>query len=78
MELAKRATGCTSSNPLVGCVIVKDSNIVGEGFHPIAGQPHAEVTANEKTFMYCFLSFSCIVELDMSLILGEICYVFAL
>ncbi|KAF2580341.1 hypothetical protein F2Q68_00006320 [Brassica cretica] len=45
VELAKRATGCTSPNPLVGCVIVKDSNIVGEGFHPKAGQPHAEVFA---------------------------------
>ncbi|XP_048594735.1 riboflavin biosynthesis protein PYRD, chloroplastic-like [Brassica napus] len=45
VELAKRATGCTSPNPLVGCVIVKDSKIVGEGFHPKAGQPHAEVFA---------------------------------
>ncbi|KAF8114984.1 hypothetical protein N665_0030s0033 [Sinapis alba] len=45
VELAKRATGCTSPNPMVGCVIVKDGEIVGEGFHPKAGQPHAEVFA---------------------------------
>ncbi|XWS46085.1 hypothetical protein CRYUN_Cryun14cG0033600 [Craigia yunnanensis] len=45
VELARRAIGCTSPNPLVGCVIVKDGKIVGEGFHPKAGQPHAEVFA---------------------------------
>ncbi|XP_022735324.1 riboflavin biosynthesis protein PYRD, chloroplastic-like [Durio zibethinus] len=43
--LARRAIGCTSPNPMVGCVIVKDGKIVGEGFHPKAGQPHAEVFA---------------------------------
>ncbi|KAK9051439.1 hypothetical protein SSX86_028066 [Deinandra increscens subsp. villosa] len=45
VELAKKAIGCTSPNPMVGCVIVKDGEIVGEGFHPKAGQPHAEVFA---------------------------------
>ncbi|XP_076950290.1 riboflavin biosynthesis protein PYRD, chloroplastic-like [Bidens hawaiensis] len=45
VELAKKAAGCTSPNPMVGCVIVKDGEIVGEGFHPKAGQPHAEVFA---------------------------------
>ncbi|KAK2974602.1 hypothetical protein RJ640_028519 [Escallonia rubra] len=45
VELARKAVGCTSPNPLVGCVIVKDGKIVGEGFHPKAGQPHAEVFA---------------------------------
>lgn len=45
MELAKKAIGCTSPNPMVGCVIVKDGEIVGQGFHPKAGQPHAEVFA---------------------------------
>ncbi len=45
LELARRALGRTSPNPLVGAVIVKDGEIVGEGFHPCAGEPHAEVFA---------------------------------
>lgn len=45
LELARRALGRTSPNPMVGAVIVKDGKIVGEGFHPCAGQPHAEVFA---------------------------------
>lgn len=45
IELARRALGRTTPNPLVGSVIVKDGEIVGEGFHPQAGQPHAEVFA---------------------------------
>ncbi|KAK4578280.1 hypothetical protein RGQ29_028409 [Quercus rubra] len=45
VELARKAIGRTSPNPMVGCVIVKDGKIVGEGFHPKAGQPHGEVFA---------------------------------
>jgi diaminohydroxyphosphoribosylaminopyrimidine deaminase / 5-amino-6-(5-phosphoribosylamino)uracil reductase len=45
LELARRAQGKTSPNPLVGSVIVQGNEIVGEGFHPQAGQPHAEVFA---------------------------------
>lgn len=45
LELARRALGQTAPNPLVGCAIVRDSQIVGEGFHPQAGQPHAEIFA---------------------------------
>lgn len=43
IELAQKALGFTSPNPMVGCVIVKDDNIIGRGFHPKAGEPHAEV-----------------------------------
>ncbi len=39
------AKGKTSPNPMVGAVLVKDGAVVGEGFHPAAGQPHAEVFA---------------------------------
>ncbi|CAD6201642.1 unnamed protein product [Miscanthus lutarioriparius] len=45
VELARKAAGYTSPNPMVGCIIVRDGRVVGEGFHPKAGQPHAEVFA---------------------------------
>lgn len=45
LELAARARGRTSPNPLVGAVIVKDGQIVGRGYHQKAGTPHAEVHA---------------------------------
>lgn len=45
LSLARKALGRTAPNPLVGSVIVKGGQIVGEGFHPGAGQPHAEVFA---------------------------------
>jgi diaminohydroxyphosphoribosylaminopyrimidine deaminase/5-amino-6-(5-phosphoribosylamino)uracil reductase len=45
IELAARARGRTSPNPLVGAVIVKNGRPIGEGFHEQAGLPHAERTA---------------------------------
>lgn len=46
LELARRAEGQTHPNPAVGCVIVDPSGaVVGEGYHPRAGLPHAEVYA---------------------------------
>ena len=45
IQLAKEAAGKTSPNPLVGSVVVKDGKIVGEGYHPQAGEPHAEIFA---------------------------------
>jgi diaminohydroxyphosphoribosylaminopyrimidine deaminase/5-amino-6-(5-phosphoribosylamino)uracil reductase len=48
LRLAARALGRTSPNPLVGAVLVKDGEVVGEGFHRAAGEPHAEVNAIRK------------------------------
>ena len=46
LELARRAEGYTSPNPMVGCVIVtEDGSVVGEGWHHKAGEAHAEVNA---------------------------------
>ena len=45
IELAKRATGFTNPNPLVGVVIVKEDRIIGEGYHEKCGQLHAERNA---------------------------------
>ena len=45
IQLARLGKYSTRPNPNVGCVIVKDGQLVGEGYHPKAGQPHAEVFA---------------------------------
>lgn len=45
LDLARRGAGWTAPNPMVGAVIVKDAEMVGEGFHPRVGEPHAEVFA---------------------------------
>lgn len=44
-DLARQGRGTTHPNPNVGCVIVRDEAIVGEGYHSRAGEPHAEVIA---------------------------------
>lgn len=45
LDLARQGEGYTSPNPCVGAVVVRDGQIVGEGFHPAAGEPHAEIFA---------------------------------
>lgn len=45
IELAKKATGDTYPNPLVGSVIVHNGKIIGEGYHHKAGENHAEINA---------------------------------
>jgi diaminohydroxyphosphoribosylaminopyrimidine deaminase/5-amino-6-(5-phosphoribosylamino)uracil reductase len=52
LALARKGMGLVSPNPLVGCVIVRDGEIVGEGFHQYEWRDHAEIvalkTAGEK------------------------------
>ena len=45
MELARRAWGDTHPNPMVGALIVEDNEVVAEGWHEKAGEPHAEIAA---------------------------------
>jgi diaminohydroxyphosphoribosylaminopyrimidine deaminase / 5-amino-6-(5-phosphoribosylamino)uracil reductase len=47
LELAERGRGTTHPNPVVGAVVVRDGEVVGEGWHERKGGPHAEVRALE-------------------------------
>lgn len=48
LAMAERGRGWTSPNPMVGAVVVKGGKVVGKGFHPAAGKPHAEIYALEE------------------------------
>ena len=48
LSLAKKGLGWTNPNPMVGCVIVKDNKIIGNGYHIQCGQAHAEINALEN------------------------------
>jgi diaminohydroxyphosphoribosylaminopyrimidine deaminase/5-amino-6-(5-phosphoribosylamino)uracil reductase len=45
LELAEHGRYSVSPNPMVGCVIVRDGEVVAEGWHQRAGEPHAEIKA---------------------------------
>ena len=45
LNLAEQARGQTAPNPMVGCVIVKNNQIIGQGYHQKAGLDHAEAAA---------------------------------
>ena len=45
INLAKKGRGDVSPNPLVGCVVVKNGIIIGEGWHKKYGEAHAEINA---------------------------------
>ncbi|MFQ5791009.1 MAG: bifunctional diaminohydroxyphosphoribosylaminopyrimidine deaminase/5-amino-6-(5-phosphoribosylamino)uracil reductase RibD [Acidobacteriota bacterium] len=45
LALARRGQGRTSPNPLVGAVVARDGEVLGQGFHRRAGEPHAEIVA---------------------------------
>jgi diaminohydroxyphosphoribosylaminopyrimidine deaminase/5-amino-6-(5-phosphoribosylamino)uracil reductase len=45
IALARKGNGFVSPNPLVGCIIIKDGNVIGKGYHKKFGEAHAEVNA---------------------------------
>ena len=45
LDLASKGMGNVNPNPMVGAVIVKDNNIIGQGYHSVYGGPHAEIEA---------------------------------
>lgn len=45
LQLATKGNGFVNPNPMVGAVIVKDGQIIGEGYHTVHGKPHAEIEA---------------------------------
>ena len=58
LELAKLGIGAVNPNPLVGCIIVKDGKVIGEGYHMKFGEPHAEVNAiNSICYIRTLLTF---------------------
>ncbi|MFN9625414.1 MAG: bifunctional diaminohydroxyphosphoribosylaminopyrimidine deaminase/5-amino-6-(5-phosphoribosylamino)uracil reductase RibD [Planctomycetota bacterium] len=48
LELAKRGQGYVEPNPMVGCVVVRQGELIASGFHQRFGGPHAEVNALDK------------------------------
>ncbi|MHB1687719.1 MAG: bifunctional diaminohydroxyphosphoribosylaminopyrimidine deaminase/5-amino-6-(5-phosphoribosylamino)uracil reductase RibD [Ignavibacteriaceae bacterium] len=49
IEIAKKGIGNVSPNPLVGCIIIKNSRIIGAGYHEEFGKNHAEINAIESS-----------------------------
>jgi diaminohydroxyphosphoribosylaminopyrimidine deaminase/5-amino-6-(5-phosphoribosylamino)uracil reductase len=47
IDLARKGYGCTSPNPMVGALLVKDREVIGKGWHKGAGKAHAEIEAME-------------------------------
>jgi diaminohydroxyphosphoribosylaminopyrimidine deaminase/5-amino-6-(5-phosphoribosylamino)uracil reductase len=45
LTLARKGMGCTSPNPMVGALLVKQDRVIGEGYHQCFGGPHAEIVA---------------------------------
>ena len=50
LQLAKRGLLTTSPNPMVGCVITHNNQVIGRGWHERSGENHAEINAIEDVF----------------------------
>jgi diaminohydroxyphosphoribosylaminopyrimidine deaminase/5-amino-6-(5-phosphoribosylamino)uracil reductase len=78
LELAKLGVGCVSLNPLVGCVIVCDGAIIGEGWHKKYGEAHAEVSAvnsvRDKAVLKNSTAYVSLVRILVKLHRAQICW----
>lgn len=54
LELAEQGQYSCPPNPMVGCVITKNNNVVGTGFHVVTGGPHAEIIALKQAGQHAF------------------------
>ena len=66
LELAKKGIGKVNPNPLVGAVIVKNGEIIGEGYHECYGEAHAErnavknaVRISRRKYNLCYFRTLC-------------------
>lgn len=64
ITLSKRRIGQTHPNPTVGCVIVRQGECIGEGYHRGPGRPHAEIEALRKCGDQTPLNATCYVTLE--------------
>ena len=52
LELAAKGAGRVSPNPMVGAVVVRNGQLVGQGYHQAVGGPHAEVHALDLSLIH--------------------------
>jgi diaminohydroxyphosphoribosylaminopyrimidine deaminase/5-amino-6-(5-phosphoribosylamino)uracil reductase len=64
LTLAERGLYTTAPNPRVGCVITKEGQIIAEGWHQKAGQPHAEINALEQLDVESAQGTDCYITLE--------------
>lgn len=68
LALAAKARGYTAPNPMVGCVLVNNQEVIGQGFHHATGMAHAEVEAINNAinngYQYKLAGATCYVSLE--------------
>ena len=60
IELARKGMGHVAPNPMVGCVIVHEGHIIGEGYHQKFGEAHAEVNAIQSIPSHLGIFYPCV------------------
>jgi len=64
LQLAAKGLGMVAPNPMVGCVVVSDGNIIAEGYHAYYGGPHAEPNAIKQVSDELFKTSTLYVTLE--------------